>query len=261
MKFEFRIPKGMFFNTLNLINKNKKSLFYVVLMDVIFLIALFILAQIFNIISQGALARQQTYQLLFLAAIYYLAALFIYSLFKYIILNFVKSVFEKNKIYFKNLGKFYLLNIIIFLILFLIFFILSLLAASVVEGIAPFVSAIILSIYVVIAYAFVNINHVLFFEGKNLLQSLQMTTKSLIKFNKYYGVYLVILASIVIIFLIFTLFGNALRSTFFQDYNSLLQYGDIYTIVFIHTLGIIFYIAILFNRFYFYSIVKEKFMK
>ena len=261
MKYEFKITKGGFFNTLKLINKDKKSLFYVVLMDVIFLIALFILAQIFNIISQGALARQQIYQLLFLAVFYYLAALFIYSLFKYIILNFVKSVFENNKITFNRLGKFYLLNIIVFLILFLIFFILSLLAASVVEGIAPFVSIIILLLYTVIAYAFVNISHVLFIEGKNLIQSLQMAAKSLIKFNKYYGVYLVILASFVIVFLVFTLFGNALRGTFFQDYNSILQYGDIYTIVFIHTIGIIFYIAILFNRFYFYNIVREKLMK
>ena len=143
----------------------------------------------------------------------------------------------------------------------MVFFILSLLAASVVEGIAPIVSIIILLIFTVIAYAFVNISHVLFYEGKNLMQSLQMAAKSLAKFSRYYGVYIAILAAFAIIFLVFSLFGNFLKGTFFQDYNALLQYGNIYAIMFIHSLGIIFYIAILFNRFYFYNIVKEKFMK
>jgi len=257
MKFE--IKKGVFFKTLNLVNENKKSLLYIITLDVIFFVALFILGQIFNAMSYSVSLRQQIYQLLFLVIVYYLVVLFIYSLFKYLVLFFVKSTFKKYKLDFDRLGKFYMLNIILFLILFLIFFILSIIAASINEGIAPFISLGILLLYIVFAYAFVNINHVLFYEGKGLIATLQSGTKFLGKFTSYYGVYIVILAAFGIIALLFSIFGTALKNTLFQDYNALLQYGDVYTIVFVHAVGIIFYLAILFNRFYFYGIVKEKF--
>ena len=258
MKIE--IKKKAFFNALNAINKNKKSLLYVVLFDVLFLAALFILGQVFNAISYSV-AATQTYKLLSLAALYYLALLFIYSLFKYIVLSFIKSVFGKNKLDFNRLGKFYLLNIVIFIILLSLFFLLSILAVSIKQGIAPYASLLILFLFAVFAYAFVNISQVLFYEGKGLGGSLRLGAKHFGKFDKYYGVYLVIAAAFAVIFLLFSIFGNLLKFTLFQDYNSLLKYGDIYTIVFVHAVGIIFYIAILFNRYYFYNITKEKLLK
>ncbi len=259
MKFE--IKKGMFFNTLNLIQKNKNSLLYVVLLDIIFVIALLMLVKIFAKISNSAIASQQSFQLLALAIIYYLAILFVYSFFKYVVLHLIKSGFSKSKLEFKNLGNFFLLNITLFIILLLVFFALSLIASGIKEGISPFVSLIILLLYFIFAYAFVNLNHVLFSEGKSLTKSLQIALKNFGKLKIYYGVYAVILAAIAIIILVFSIFGNFLKYTFFQDYNALIQYGDAYTIIFVHSLGIIFYLAILFNRFYFYNIVKEKIIK
>ncbi len=258
MKFE--VKKGVFFNTLNTINNNKKSLFYIVVADAIFLAALFLLGQVFSAIS-FSVAATQTYKLLFLAALYYLALLFIYSFFKYLVLHFIKSSLGKNKLEFNRLGKFYLLNIFVFLILFLVFFLLSLLAASIKQGIAPYISLLILLLFSVFAYAFVNIIQVLFYEGKNMGKSLQLGAKALAKIKHYYGVYLIIIAAFIIIFLLFSIFGNFLKLTLFQDYNSLLRYGDIYTIVFVHAVGIIFYLAIVFNRYYFYNIAKEKLLK
>jgi len=259
MKFELK--KSVFFQTLSKINKSKKSLFCTILIDILFLISLYILGRIISVVGYAALTRQQSTQLLVFVIVYYLVLLFVYSLFKYIILHFVKSVFEKSKINFNILGKFYLLNIIIFVILFVVFFLLSLLASSIKESIAPFTSLLILLLYVVFSYACLNLSHTLFFEGKRLKGSLMLTIKFLGKFNKYYGVYLVILASFVVMYTLFSIFGNLLKVTVFQDYNALLQYGDTYTIVFVHAVGVIFYIAILLNRFYFYSIVKETLIK
>ena len=258
MKLE--IKKKVFFSSLNAIRENKKSLLYIAAIDGLFFAALFILGQVFNAISY-IVSMQQIYILLFLAVFYYLALLFIYSFSKYIILYFIKSSFGKSKLEFGRLGKFYLLNITIFAILLSLFFLLSLLAASIKQGIAPYASLLILLLYSVFAYALVNITHVLFYEGKGLWRSLGSAAKYLGKFSRYYGVYMAILAAFAIVFLLFSIFGNLLKITLFQDYSSLLKYGDIYTIVFMHAVGVIFYIAILFNRYYFYNIVKEKLLK
>ncbi|MBI2208642.1 hypothetical protein HYU50_04035 [Candidatus Woesearchaeota archaeon] len=258
MKLE--IKKGVFFKSLNAIRENKKLLLYIVIIDVLFLAALFVLGQVFNAISR-IISMQQIYTLLLLAVFYYLALLFIYSFFKYIVLSFLKSAFGKNKIDFNRIGKFYFLNIIIFVILFLVFFLLSLLAASIKQGIAPYASLLILLLFSVFAYAFVNISHVFFSEGKGLAKSLQLGAKYLGKFSKYYGVYLTIMFAFAIIVLLFGIFGNLLKITLFQDYNSLLKYGDAYTIIFVHAFLIILYLAILFNRYYFYNIAREKLLK
>ena len=257
MKLE--IKKKVFFNSLNAIKENKKSLLYIIIIDVIFFTALFILGQVFNAIS--SVSMQQIYMLLLLAVFYYLALLFIYSFFKYIILYLIKSSFGKNKLEFDKLGKFYLLNIVIFVILSLVFFLLSLLAASIKQGIAPYASLLILLLFSVFAYAFANISQVLFSEGKGLGGSLGLAAKYLGRLNKYYGIYVVIISAFAIIFSLFGIFGNLLKITLFQDYNSLLKYGDIYTIIFVHAVGIILYLAILFNRYYFYNIVREKLLK
>ena len=258
MKLE--IKKGVLFNTLGLINKDKKSLLYIIIIDVIFFAALFLLGQVFNAISYS-IGAQQLFKALFIAASYYLSLLFIYSFFKYMVLHFIKSSFKKTSISFGRLAKFYLLNIVVFVILFLVFFLLSLLAASIKEGIAPYISLLILLIYSVFGYAFANISQVLFYEGKNMGKSLLLGMKSLAKIKHYYGVYLAIIAAFAVIYSLFTVFGNLLKVTLFQDYNSLLKYGDVYTIIFVHAVGIIFYLVIVFNRYYFYNIVKENLLK
>lgn len=258
MKLE--IKKKVFFNSLNAIRENKKSLLYVILIDVIFFAALFILGQVLNAISYS-ISMQQAYILLLIVVFYYLALLFIYSFSKYIILYLIKSSFGKNKLEFDRLGRFYLLNIALFAVLFLAFFLLSLLAASIKQGIAPYVSLLLLLLFSVFAYAFANISQVLFYEGKGLGGSLGLAAKYLGRFDKYYGIYAVVVSAFAVIFLLFSIFGNLLKITLFQDYDSLLRYGDIYTIIFVHAVGIIFYLAILFNRYYFYNIVREKILK
>ena len=227
-------------------------------MDAVFLVSLFVIGLIFDAINRNV-SIQQISQFVFLSIVYYLILLFIYSLFKYIVLFFVNSSFKENKIDFNKLGKFYLLNIIIFLILFFVFFILSALASSVRVGIAPFASLLILLIFSLFAYAFINIIHVLFKEGKNISESLKFGIKFLGKLRSYYGVYLVIIITLGFIFLLFGFFGNILKLTAFQEYDNLLRYGNLYQITFVHSVGILFYISILFNRFYFYNIIKEKF--
>ena len=255
MKLE--IKKKAFFKSLNAVRENKQSLLYTVLIDLLFFAALFILGQVFNAISYS-IAAAQLLKAAVIALLYYLALLFIYSFFKHIVLHLIKSSFGKHDLEFGRLGKFYLLNIIIFVMLLSVFLLLSLLVLNIKQGIAPYASLLILLLFSMFAYAFANINQILFYEGKSLWGSLGMAAKYLGRFNRYYGIYAVIIAVFSIIFLLFTLFGNLLKITLFQDYDSLLKYGDIYTIIFMHAVGIIFYIAILFNRYYFYNIVKEK---
>jgi hypothetical protein len=259
MKFELK--KGDFFKALNLVNRSRKSLLYAVIADLFFFAVLYFLGRISNTIGLGALENKEISKLLFMALVYYMLLLFVYSFFKYIVLHIIKSCFKQKRIDLNRLGKFYMMNILLFLELFLVFFLLSLLAASIREGIAPYVSLLILLLYSMAAYGFINLAQILFFEGKGLWESQIAAGKNIRKLGQYYGVYLVITAALLAIFLIFGLFGNALKVTLFQDYNSLLKFGDAYAITFIHSLAAIFYIAVLFNRYYFYTIVKEKFLK
>ena len=254
MKFEFR--KGPFFGSVEKI-KEKEKVFYVVVTDIVFLFSLFILARIFNLISFNA-AVQNISKALFLSLLYYLVLLFLYSLSKYIVLSMIKSTFGKHRLNFSNLGKFYLLNVIIFLVLFGVFFGFGLLAASVKQGLAPYTSLFILVIYSLASYVFLNASQVLFFKNGNIGKSLGNGASFLVNVKKYYGVFLTIAAAFGVAVLLFSVFGSALRNTFFQDYGALLRYGDTYTIIFVHVIGIVFYLAILFNRFYFYSILKQK---
>lgn len=250
---ELKAVKGPFLDSVKAV-RGKKSL-YAIAADMAFFAALFALAGLFAAASQ--ISSQSTPKLFFLSIIYYLALLFTYSFFKFLALFLVKSSFEKHRLNFSRLGKFYLLNFSIFIILFLIFFMLSFLAANIKEAAAPYISIIILFLFIAASYPWLNMAHVFFYEGKGIFESLKHGIISLKRIKNYYGTYLVIAAAFLLITAMFGIFGNALKNTVFQDYSTLLKYGDIYTIIFVHATGIIVYLAILFNRFYFYRIVQK----
>ena len=248
------VKSGPFLDTIKI--AMGKKFFYAIVADMAFFASLFILA---NLLAAASYASSQSVLKLFLLSlVYYTALLFIYSFFKYLALFLARSSFEKYRLDFERLGKFFFLNVCIFIILFIVFFMLSFLAANIKEGVVPFAALAILFLYAIIAYPWLNMVHVFFYEGKNMLESLKHGALSLKKIRDYYGAYLVIASAILLILALFGIFGNALKGTVFQNYSSLLKYGDMYTIIFVHATGVIVYLAILFNRFYFYRIVKEK---
>jgi len=257
MKLKDKFSKAIFIDTLKRINKERKLFFYVVLMDIFFLASLFVLRMFFDNLNLIPTNKQQAFYFLFLGIAYNLLFIFAYSFFKHIILSFIKSTFKKSELNFERLTKFFMLNIAIFIILFFVFLLLGLFASGIKEGAAPWITLVILFAYFALAYVFVNISHVLFFEKNNIKESLSNALKYLKSFKSYYGVYLSISFAFLVVILLFSIFGNILKFTLFQDYSSLLKYGNIYEIVFVNAVGIIFYIAILFNRFYFYNLVKK----
>jgi len=123
MELKKRILESVFSKTSSSINKEKKLLFYVIITDVFFIASLFVLRFIFDSLNFSPSIPRQTYFLLFLVVLYYLVFLFLYSFFKYIVLFFVKYTLDKKslKLAFDRIGKFYLLNIILFLIPFDLF--------------------------------------------------------------------------------------------------------------------------------------------
>ena len=76
MNLKNKILESIYFKTLNLINKNKKLLFYIVLLDIFFLSALYILKLIFDSIIFIPAITQIYYMLIF-TIIYSFGILFI----------------------------------------------------------------------------------------------------------------------------------------------------------------------------------------
>ncbi|MBL7056380.1 hypothetical protein ISS07_05690 [Candidatus Woesearchaeota archaeon] len=257
MKFE--IKKEVFSGTLTAVKENKKQFFYVFLLDVFFVLSLYVLGIILSGVASKTLTKNPTI-IIFLILLYYALIILVHSFFKYWILDLVKSAYTKTKINLNKVGGFYLLNLSLFGILFVISLVAGLFTAGLREAVSPFISLFVFAFFLLFSYLYWNISQVLFFEGKTTKESLTISFSSLKNFKSYYGIFLVILVAVGIIASLFGVFGNILKSTLFQDYGSLLRYGDVYTILFVHSMGIIFYLAILFNRFYFYNIVRKSFL-
>jgi len=258
MKFE--IKKGAFFKTSNILKNSKSLIFYILLVDIAFLIVFLFSSMAYGSFSKNLLNYQNLSLLFFSFIVYNLILILIYSLSKFFVLYLIKSSFSGKKLNFNRFCKFYLLNIIIFLILFILLLILSVIAQSMVEKISPFASLIVMILYALFSYVFVNISQILFNEGKKISSCLRMALKFFGKIRHYYGVIVVLILTVALIQLLSMPIVSRFDYTIFQgDLFSVFKLGNIYSKSFaVVGLIIIPYIAILFNRFYFYCIVKEK---
>lgn len=176
--------------------------------------------------------------------IYFGLILLIYSFFKYCILDFIKSLFEKQRFTIKRLLKLYILNlkyivIPIVLSFVLLFFISLSIERDYASGLFILIMIPILFFY----YPFINLCHSSFYKGKNdIMRSLRIAFSP----QKYYRIYLssfiIIICYLMITFLLtliskHTIFRNEeLYHNFYQLFQSIY---NIITFIFILILNAI----------------------
>jgi hypothetical protein len=238
--------------------KNKKILL-IILFDILFLVSISAMGYLVNIFfpKDNILNYlQNRYSIVFFALsfsiLYLLLLIFIYSFFKYNILDLVRNLFKKTELSFKRLTQFYLLNIIIIcsaiiIILILDFLLFLLLREQYIQWILFTLSIPI----IILAYSTINISHSIFIDYKKLKDVLMKSLK--ITFNnmrRYIAVYLIdIIFLICFLILFYTLLILTKNSPTWR-----FTVNNIFSLIWF----VVFYLIILFNRLYFYIAINDK---
>ncbi len=259
--------ESSFSKVFNTIKQNPHKYLYTLVLDFIFLALIVLIGK-----ALGSLIPQDPQQIMGLLkaksnlvlfsliyiALYYLLIIFIYSIAKLSILNIIKSLYEKNKLNLKRLGKFYSLNISIFaLFFFAALIILGILTLTLERDFIKYIVLILLIPFLFFLYSIINISHILFIQG---------TRKGIIKksfdiaFNKIdrYGMFVVWNIILTLLYsLLYNIISFFFKAFIFTNQEMLTSYGDIYSKI-INIISIIFiYLVISFNRIYFYERLKN----
>lgn len=244
----------LFLKSFELLKNNPNKFGLIILFDVLFLVSIYILQKLVGYFA-GSLSIPVTLASAFIyiifSLIYYLILLFVYSFFKYCILDLVKSLFEKIEFSFNKLGHFYLLNVILILPALLVF---SFLLENIKDYYQPFAFlafGIPLSIFL---YPLVNISQSYYYNGTSIKQSIcKGFSTTFTKLNIYKQTILIMILSA--FFLLLLLLGSGYLMSFIAPKNfNLYVYFTNATIIFFY---LVFYLVILINRISFYQITKK----
>lgn len=259
MNLKTIIKNSLFIKSLSLAKSNPTKIGLMVLFDVLFLVSfLYVLPKLASYFSQS-LTLPQTYTTLFvffiLSLLYYLLALLVYSFFKYGVLDFIKSLFEKTEFSFNRFGWFYLLNVIIFLPTYILFsFILQNIKAQF-QPLMFFVLGVPLSL---ILYVIANMAHSLFYQGGSLKDSLKKGfILTFTKFKTYRETIFVMILFAFALGLLFLGSGYLIRLIASRNYVLYLNLYGYLRQVSIIVFDLVFYFIILINRISFYAVIKE----
>ena len=193
-----------------------------------------------------------------LSLIYYLIILFAYSFFKYSILDFIKSLFEKTEFSFKKLGQFYSLNIIIAGIFFAIMVAANFVLASIKQTYAPFVFILMAIPYLLFLYVIINTSHSLFYEGASIKDSIKKSFSIIFtKMKIYRETILVMIIFGLFLWLLFYGSGYLLRILTSKNYSLYLSAYSYFKQASIIAFDLVFYLIILINRISFYAVIRE----
>jgi len=262
-----KFRKSLHYKTITLILKHKKIAYTIFFLDLFFAMFLYGFSFITTSIipkDANAFIRQFSTQAtaltasLAIAVIYILIMLLIYSFFKYGVIDLIHSLFRKTDFDFKNVLKFYKLNIAVVLLpatLFAAFFALA--NVLFVSRFAVSISWIFLIILILVIYPFLNIAHALFTRNYPIKKIVKIAYRLALKPKLYLSVYVFSAAALTVFLLFFYLIGLLLGATVFQDPLTFQQYYPLYGSAFAILLAIVLYKIIFFNRIYFYVIVES----
>lgn len=252
--FIAKIKKTLFLEVFRKIKSAPSLFFYMLLFDAMFLLSIYSANKIVGVFSEGRVILP-IYALAYMA-VYFLIFAALYSFFKYSVLHFISSMFEKSELNFGRFGKFYLVNVIVFFLFGFTFFILSsVIPFLIVESYQKLILRIALILFIFFAYSFLNLCHSFFASGKRPVSAaLRFTFK---KIKSYIPVFLSSVLFLLAYFIIYAIIGLILKYTLFSKPVPM-SYNAIYNAIFSIVTIVVFYLINAFNRIYFYLIVKSK---
>ena len=255
------VKESLFIKSFRLAKSNPNKTGYMILFDLLFLGSLYVLQFLSQYFAQSlAIAQSLASALVFIvySLIYYLIALFFYSFFKYINLDFIKSLFENTEFSFKKLGQFYSLNILIAGIFFAAMILANLLLASTKVQYRPFVFIVLAVPYLLFLYAVINIAHSLFYEGSSIKESAKKSFKiAFTKMKIYRETVLIMILFALLLWLLFLGSGYVVRLLTSKNYSLYLNAYAYFKQISIVVVDAVSYLAILLNRISFYGIIRN----
>jgi len=263
-------PESLFAKSLSLAKSSPSKAGLMVLFDVLFLISALALNNLFRYAAGSMKSPVPTPSsvavFIVSSLVYFLIILFVYSFFKYIILDFTKSLFEKTDFSFKKLGRFYLLNVIIAGIFFFIFanikgpyqiYFFVFLASPYWVLLGNNVYAL-FSIPSLLSYVIINMSHSFFYEGSSIKTALKKSFKiTFTKIKIYRGTILAMILFALALWLLFLGSGYLIRIIGSKNYILYLSAYAYFKHASIAIFYIVLYSLILLNRISFYSISRE----
>jgi len=172
-----------YFKSFGIIKSNFKKIGIILLFDILFFAVLLVISNWINLsLPKDVSSLRAIFPskgIVWAALIlYFIILILIYSIFKYIIMGNIKSLFGKYNLEFSKFFKFYYLNLIIFVILGVCSLLINLLLGSVEFDFAKYYVILILIPFIILSYVFLNFSHSLFFADvwkKNVIKSLKIT--------------------------------------------------------------------------------------
>ncbi len=261
MKIINYIKKKVFYETKELIIRNPKSIFKILVFDMLFFLCLQLILFVANSVIRFQNNLADSTMALVLYGLFFLAYItvfcLIYSFFKFLVLKEVKLFFTKRNLGFDRLKSFYFMNLAFFVSFLVVLFLIAWISeSSVQENMLTFVLKIIFLILIISGYFFISVTHSLFAEISKMKGVLKKSFRLVFKVNKYYGV----IVTSVLWFVFYYLIMYALYKTIGQSMasNLAVEQYNAFTIVMSILTVVIFYFLILFNRIYFYGIVRRE---
>lgn len=259
MKIKILIKNSLFAKSFNLAKSNPGKIGLMVLFDMSFLASFYYMLPFLLGYSASAILWPKSgafvYVYLIADFIYKLLQIFVYSFFKYSMLDFIKSLFQKTEFSFKRLGQFFLLNIILILPLFIIF---SFVLESIKEAYRPYFFIITGIPIFLFLYAILNLSHSFFNEGNSLKNSLRksfsLTFGKMKSYRETIGIIILALLALGVLFLICGYLVRVFVSGNYLLYLKAYGYFKVATIVIV---DVVMYLIILINRISFYSAARE----
>ncbi|MBI2659968.1 hypothetical protein HYX07_02305 [Candidatus Woesearchaeota archaeon] len=251
----------LFFNSFKLVKSNLGKAGYIILFDLLFLASIYILQVLSQYAAQGIFLSQNlssVYIFIAISLIYYLIVIFSYSFFKYIVLDYINSLFEKAGFSFRRLGQFYSLNIVIAGIFFAIMILANFLLASIKLQYRPFVFIALAAPYLLFLYMITNVSHSVFYQGTSIKESLKKGFAALFtKIRVYRETILIMILFALLLWLLFYGSGYLIRLLASKNYGLYLTYYAYFKQASVILFDIVFYLIILVNRISFYSLARE----
>ena len=256
MNFKKASKEWIFVKSLKLARHNTNTIGKIILFDLMFFVSFFVLQRLFGYFSKNLFFPNQLLSaiiLIVLSLVYYLVILLLYSFFKYNVLGFINSFFEKTQLLFNKFGQFCILNLMIGMIFFVILFFLSFILSSVKQNYAPLVFVLLAIPYSLFLYVVINLSHCLFYQGSSFKESLKRGFSGVFaKIKSYRETILVMILAALILYLLFVGAGYLIRLFTSKNYSLYLTAYGYFKQISIIILDVVIYMLILVNRISFY---------
>ena len=259
MKIRNLTKNSLLAKSFNLAKSNPGKIGLIVLFDISFLASFYYILPLLLGYTASAVLWPQSgafiYVYLLFDFIYKLLQIFVYSFFKYSVLDFINSLFQKTEFSFRRLGQFYLLNIILIFPLFITF---NFVLGSVKEAYRHYFFIITGIPIFLFLYVIVNLSHSFFYEGNSLKNSLRKSfSLTFGKMKSYRETIGAIILALLVLGLLFLIAGYLVRISTSGNYLLYLKAYAYFKTAAIVIVDVVIYFIILINRISFYSAARK----